>query len=135
MKVDRDAPLRLLGPLGCGVQTGVGAVMNALRPQAGSTIAIFGAGTVGLSAAIAAALCGCATVIAVDSLTLSGTCGVIEGDSVPGEFIPRLIDLYRQGRFPFDKLVTEFKFGEVQKAVTESERGTVVKAVLRMSGF
>jgi len=216
VKVDPDVPLWLLGPLGCGVQTGAGAVINALRPQAGSSIAIFGVGTVGVSAVMAAALCGCATVIAVDplanrrelalklgathaidptaedpvkaiqtitgsgancslectglpqvvrqaveSLTLTGTCGVmgvsrlgtkleldmnsilfgrgvrgiIEGDSVPQEFIPRLIALYRRGRFPFDKLITEFKFGDIQDAVAQSESGKVVKAVLRMPGF
>jgi aryl-alcohol dehydrogenase len=66
VKVSREAPLWLLGPLGCGVQTGAGAVINSLRPQAGTTIAIFGAGTVGLSAVMAAHLCGCSRIIAVD---------------------------------------------------------------------
>jgi aryl-alcohol dehydrogenase len=48
-------------PLGCGIQTGAGAVMNSLKPQAGSSIAVFGAGSVGLSAVVAARLVGCAT--------------------------------------------------------------------------
>jgi aryl-alcohol dehydrogenase len=48
VKVRRDVPLWLLGPLGCGVQTGAGAFMNSLRPQAGTNVAVFGAGTVGL---------------------------------------------------------------------------------------
>jgi aryl-alcohol dehydrogenase len=213
VKVNKDAPLWLLGPLGCGVQTGAGAVINSLAPKAGSTIAVFGAGTVGLSAVMAARLCGCATIVAVDpvalrrelamelgathaidpkaedpvkaiqaltqggvkyslectglpavvrqaveSLTLTGVCGVmgvsrlgtvmeldmnsilfgrsvrgiIEGDSVPQEFIPRLIDLYMQGRFPFDKLIQAYDFKQIQQAVEDSERGKVVKAVLRM---
>jgi aryl-alcohol dehydrogenase len=213
VKVSKDAPLWLLGPLGCGVQTGAGAVINSLAPKAGSTIAVFGVGTVGLSAVMAARLCGCATIVAVDpvaarrelamelgathtvdpkaedpvkaiqaltrggvkyslectglpavvrqaveSLTLTGVCGVmgvsrlgtvmeldmnsilfgrsvrgiIEGDSVPQEFIPRLIDLYMQGRFPFDKLIQAYDFKQIQQAVEESERGKVVKAVLRM---
>jgi aryl-alcohol dehydrogenase len=213
VKVPKDVPLWLLGPLGCGVQTGAGAVINALAPRAGSSIAIFGAGTVGLSAVMAARLCGCATIVVVDpiaarralamelgataavdpttqnpveaiqsltnggakhslectglpqvvrqaveSLTLTGVCGVmgvsrlgteltldmnsilfgrgvrgiIEGDSVPDEFIPRLIELYRQGRFPFDKLVTVFEFKDIQEAVDASESGRVVKAILRM---
>jgi len=204
----------LLGPLGCGVQTGAGAVINSLRPQAGTTIAIFGAGTVGLSAVMAAHLCGCSRIIAVDPvaarrelalelgathvidpnasdpveqvrglgpggahyslectglpkvvrqavdcLTLTGMCGlmgvsrlgtevsldmntilfgrgvrgIIEGDSVPDEFIPRLVELHAQGRFPFDKLVTAFPFDEIQQAVDASEHGRVVKAVLRMA--
>jgi len=214
VKVSREAPLWLLGPLGCGVQTGAGAVINSLRPQAGTTIAIFGAGTVGLSAVMAAHLCGCSRIIAVDPvaarrelalelgathvidpnasdpveqvrglgpggahyslectglpkvvrqavdcLTLTGMCGlmgvsrlgtevsldmntilfgrgvrgIIEGDSVPDEFIPRLVELHAQGRFPFDKLVTAFPFDEIQQAVDASEHGRVVKAVLRMA--
>ncbi|WP_144905800.1 NAD(P)-dependent alcohol dehydrogenase [Halobellus captivus] len=61
-----DVPLELLGPLGCGVQTGAGAVINSLNPQAGSSIAIFGSGSVGLSAVLAADLKGCTDIIAVD---------------------------------------------------------------------
>jgi aryl-alcohol dehydrogenase len=213
VKVDRDVPLWLLGPLGCGVQTGAGAIINALRPPAGASVAIFGAGTVGLSAVMAARLSGCGKIVAidpvearralalelgathvvdprrehaveriqditaggchfslectgipqvvrqaVDCLALTGVCGVIgvarlgteftldmnsilfgrgirgiiEGDSVPDEFIPRLIGLFRQGRFPFDRLVTPFAFDAIQSAVDASERGEVVKAILRM---
>lgn len=66
VKVGADAPLERLGPLGCGVQTGAGGVLNALRPEAGSSIAVFGAGAVGMSAIMAAALSGCTTIIAVD---------------------------------------------------------------------
>jgi aryl-alcohol dehydrogenase len=214
VKVDPQAPLWLLGPLGCGVQTGAGAVINSLQPKAGSSISVYGAGTVGLSAVMAARLCGCSHIIAVDPvssrrqlalelgathaidpkaedpvariqaltaggchfslectglpsvvrqavdcLTLTGMCGligvsrlgtevvldmnsilfgrgvrgIIEGDSVPDEFIPRLIALYGQGRFPFDRLITAFPFEEIQRAAEESEHGKVVKAVLRMS--
>lgn len=49
--VDRDVDLSILGPLGCGIQTGAGAVLNSLKVEAGSSIAVFGAGGVGLSAA------------------------------------------------------------------------------------
>jgi aryl-alcohol dehydrogenase len=214
VKVPSDVPLWLLGPLGCGVQTGAGAIMNSIQPRAGTSVAIFGAGTVGLSAVMGAHLCGCAKIIAidpvrarrdlalelgatdvldptnenaveriqaivsggchyslectglpqvvrqaVDCLRLTGVCGVIgvsrlgteitldmnsilfgrgvrgiiEGDSVPVEFIPRLVELFRQGRFPFDKLVTSFSFDQIQDAVDASERGQVVKAILRMS--
>ena len=49
VKVREDVPLELLGPLGCGILTGAGAVMNTLRPRPGSSIAIFGAGMVGMS--------------------------------------------------------------------------------------
>jgi aryl-alcohol dehydrogenase len=53
-------------PLGCSVQTGVGAVLNALRPIVGDSIAIFGAGAVGLSAVMGARIAGCRKIIAVD---------------------------------------------------------------------
>lgn len=66
VKVDADAPLEVLGPLGCGIQAGAGSVLNALKPEPGSTIAIFGVGSVGLSAVMAAKLSGCLRIIAVD---------------------------------------------------------------------
>jgi aryl-alcohol dehydrogenase len=58
VKVDAAAPLELFAPLGCGVQTGAGAILNVLRPEPGSTVVVFGAGTVGLSAVMAAAITG-----------------------------------------------------------------------------
>ncbi|MGF2947546.1 NAD(P)-dependent alcohol dehydrogenase [Mycobacterium sp. Lab-001] len=64
--VDPRAPLQLLGPLGCGVQTGAGAVFNSLRVGVGESITVFGAGAVGLSAVMAATVCGASTIIAVD---------------------------------------------------------------------
>ena len=54
VKVRRDAPWEILGPLGCGLQTGAGAVLNVFRPEAGQSLAVFGAGAVGLSALMAA---------------------------------------------------------------------------------
>jgi aryl-alcohol dehydrogenase len=212
IKVADRVPLKLLGPLGCGVQTGAGAVINSLRPQAGSSIAVFGMGAVGLSAIMAAKLVGCSPIIAVDvrqerldiasrfgateivnatetdpvaaireitgggaeySLEMAGrpevlrnaldcvdslgTCGLVgaapfgveasfemadllfngrrligicEGDSVPGLFIPRLIDLFEAGLFPLDRLVTEFKLQDINEAVEAVEHGDVIKAVL-----
>ncbi|WP_073041030.1 NAD(P)-dependent alcohol dehydrogenase [Desulfacinum infernum] len=64
--VPPDLPLENLGPLGCGVMTGAGAVVNALRAEPGNSLAVFGAGAVGLSAVMAAALSGCEPIIAVD---------------------------------------------------------------------
>lgn len=66
VRVDASLDLRPLGPFGCGFQTGAGAVLNALRPAGGSSIAIFGAGAVGVAAVAAAALVGCTPIIAVD---------------------------------------------------------------------
>ncbi|NLF29179.1 MAG: NAD(P)-dependent alcohol dehydrogenase, partial [Clostridiales bacterium] len=68
VRVDPDIDLRLLAPLGCGIQTGAGAIVNALRPGAGDSVAIFGTGTVGLSAIMAASIAGCGKIIAVDIL-------------------------------------------------------------------
>jgi aryl-alcohol dehydrogenase len=211
VKVRDDVPLNILGPLGCGIQTGAGAVINSLAPHAGSSIAVFGTGSVGLSAIMAARAVGCTTIIgidirpgrleiarelgathvingsegdtvkkiqeitgtgvnyslettalpailrqAVDCLTLTGVCGligaaplgtevaldmnsilfgrtlrgVIEGDSIPDIFIPQLIELYVQGRFPFDKLIKFYKLEEINDAARDSEAGTVLKPVL-----
>jgi len=212
VKVDADLPLELLGPLGCGIQTGAGAVLNTLAPESGSSIAVFAVGSVGLSALLAAKASDLSPIIAVDiddqrlerareygathvvnsttedvveairaitgglgvqyavdaiglpsvvraaleSLQSPGVCasvgfqglpneitisqgdllfgkslvGVIEGDAVPGEFIPRLIDLYRAGQFPFDKLITTYPFEDINRALDDVHRGTVTKAVL-----
>jgi len=96
--------------------------------------------------------------LAVDALQMTGTCGVIgadppgpeltlsyrsvlvgrtirgilEGDSIPELFIPTLIDLYLQGRFPFDRLIAFYPFIRINEAAAASERGDVVKPVLRM---
>lgn len=66
VKVSKDAPLELLGPLGCGIQTGAGSVINGLKVGLGQTFAVFGAGAVGLSAVMAAKLSAASTIIAVD---------------------------------------------------------------------
>lgn len=64
--VPKDADLRLLGPMACGVQTGAGTVLNKLKPGFGQSITIFGCGGVGLSAIMGANLTGCSEIIAVD---------------------------------------------------------------------
>lgn len=66
VKVDSEVDLALLGPLGCGIQTGAGTVLNRLKPEFGSSIVIYGAGAVGLSAIMAAKIVGCQNIIAVD---------------------------------------------------------------------
>ena len=66
VKVPEDAPLEILGPLGCGVQTGVGAIMRSLACEAGSSIVIFGGGTVGLSAVMGAKIQGCDPIIVIE---------------------------------------------------------------------
>jgi len=212
VKVREDVPLELLGPLGCGVMTGAGAVMNVLRPRPGASIAVFGVGPVGMSAILGAVVVGCTTIIAVDInperlkmakelgathtvnaakedpveailemtgggaefslecvgnprvlrqavdvLPRLGVCGllgvvppgtevsldmdlimngrtvkgILGGDAIADLFIPKLIELYRQGRFPFDRLITFYPFDEINKAVEDMQKGQVIKPVLR----
>jgi aryl-alcohol dehydrogenase len=69
VKVDPEVPLETVAPLGCGVLTGVGAVWNVLRPRLGDTVVVLGAGSVGLSAVMAAALSPATAVIAVDRIS------------------------------------------------------------------
>ena len=66
VKVDKSLPLAMLAPLGCGVQTGAGTVFNTLEVAAGSKIAIFGCGCVGLSAVMAAQVADAEKIVAVD---------------------------------------------------------------------
>ena len=213
VKVRDDIPVEILGPLGCGVMTGAGAVMNSLQARPGSSIAIFGVGPVGMSAVLAAVVCGCTTIIAVDIkperlkaakelgathtvnpaevdpvktilditsggaqfslecvgnpkvlrqavdvLPRLGVCGltgvvppgtevsldmdlimngrtvrgILGGDAVADLFIPKLIELYHQGRFPYDKMIKFYPFEEINKAVEDMESGRVIKPVLRM---
>ncbi len=66
VRVADDLPAAELAPLACGVQTGVGAVVDALAAGPGDTIAIFGCGTVGLAAVMAARIVGCERIVAVD---------------------------------------------------------------------
>ena len=214
VKVRSDAPLEKLGPLGCGVQTGAGAVLNDFKLRPGQSLAVFGVGTLGLSAVMAARLAGASRVIAVDRhahrlklaaelgadavietadapatgeikqltggqgvdfaldttgvpavmrqaidvLAPRGECGyvtspwtgedfpipirqlllgrkvrgIIEGNSNPDLFIPRLVDLYMQGRFPFDRLIRFYPFAEIAHAFHDAETGASIKPVLMM---
>ncbi|MDX2394067.1 NAD(P)-dependent alcohol dehydrogenase [Streptomyces sp. DK15] len=82
VKVPDDLPLTTLAPLGCGIITGAGAVLNSLAVRAGSSVAVFGLGAVGLAAVMAAAACGATRIIAVDRvpgrLGLAGELGATD---------------------------------------------------------
>jgi aryl-alcohol dehydrogenase len=98
VKVDPDVPLASIAPLGCGVQTGVGAVWNVLKAETGSTVVVLGAGAVGLSAVMAAALTPATTIVAVDRVAerlelakeLGATHTVDAGSAVLGEAIAEI---------------------------------------------
>lgn len=66
VRVSKDLSLEVLAPLGCGMQTGAGAVMNSLAVPAGRAIAVFGTGAVGLAAVMAARIVGATPIIGVD---------------------------------------------------------------------
>ncbi len=213
---DADVDVALLGPLGCGIMTGAGAVCNTLAPRVGDSIAIFGCGGVGLSAVMMAKAMGCTTIIGVDAvpsrlelakelgcthvingketpdiaeaikeitkggagysldttavpalmkaalncLKIYGTCavvgtsgdkelsivmqyelmgvgktlkGCIEGDADPHVFIPRLVELYKAGLFPFDKLIKEYPLEQINEAFEDSHNGKTIKPIVRMN--
>lgn len=213
VKVDKDVDIELLGPLGCGIQTGSGTVLIKLKPEFGSTIAVYGCGAVGLSAVMGAKIAGCKQIIAVDvhdnrlelakelgathvingkhadtvaeirSITDGGThygvettgvgpvvmqairslrplgtlaivgvtgdisfnmheeimaegkgiVGVIEGDVIPQLFIPELVQYFKAGLFPFDKLVKFYDMEQINEAFEDSKSGIAVKPIVRMS--
>jgi aryl-alcohol dehydrogenase len=205
VKVPENLNLELLAPLGCGLQTGAGTVMNSLKVEEGASIAVFGTGAVGLAAVMAARIAGATPIIGVDikpkrlrlalrlgathvidnrrqdiaariagitgrgvdyvvettaqpkmhriaidvlnprgtvalltgesGRKLSGgrkTLGIIEGDAVPQKFIPKLINLYRRGQFPFDRLVKYYDFRDINRAIADAKAGDTIKPVLRI---
>jgi aryl-alcohol dehydrogenase len=58
--------------------------------------------------------------------------GVIQGDSVPQDFIPQLVEFIMQGRFPLDRMISFYDLADINRAAKESSVGTTIKPVLRM---
>ena len=97
VKVDSTLDLARLGPLGCGVQTGAGAVLNTLGVESGASLVVAGAGALGLSAVMAAKVAGAGTIIAIDRhesrlelATKYGATHVLSGD--PAEMTGEIIE-------------------------------------------
>ena len=62
--------------------------------------------------------------------------GVIQGDSVSKQFIPQLIDLWQDGKFPFDKLITEYRgIEQLNSAATAMRSGEVIKPVVVLGEY
>jgi len=105
VKVGADAPLKLLGPLGCGVITGAGGVISALKVGVGKSIAIFGTGSVGLSAIMAAKLVGASKIIAIDvrdeRLNLARELGATHCINGEKEDVPEAINSISSGGVDF----------------------------------
>jgi len=68
VSVPLDLSFEIAAVIGCAVTTGVGSVLNTAQVEAGSSVAVFGAGGVGLSAVMGARLAGAVTIIAIDPL-------------------------------------------------------------------
>jgi S-(hydroxymethyl)glutathione dehydrogenase/alcohol dehydrogenase len=83
VKVDRELPLELLCLAGCGVTTGIGAVLNTARVEPGARVAVIGCGGVGLNVVQGARIAGAARIIAIDvaseKLDLAATLGATDG--------------------------------------------------------
>ena len=60
--------------------------------------------------------------------------GIVEGDSVPEVFIPHLIELHKQGRFPYDRMLKFYPFDGINQAIADSESGITIKPIIRMNG-
>lgn len=96
--VEKSLPLELLGPLGCGLQTGAGSVLNEMKFAPGQSIAVFGAGAVGLAAVMAAKIAGAREIVAVDlhdsrlkTADELGATRIVKGD------VPDLVAAVRDG--------------------------------------
>jgi aryl-alcohol dehydrogenase len=59
--------------------------------------------------------------------------GIVQGDVISQTFIPTLIEYYRQGRFPFDRLIKHYDFEQINEAIADSETGKTIKPVLRIA--
>jgi S-(hydroxymethyl)glutathione dehydrogenase/alcohol dehydrogenase len=91
VKIDNDVPLDVVSLIGCGVTTGVGAAINTAKVEPGSSVVVFGAGGVGISAIQGARIAGAAEIVAVDLLDSKlemakkfGATHVCTPDALPG---------------------------------------------------
>jgi S-(hydroxymethyl)glutathione dehydrogenase / alcohol dehydrogenase len=66
-KINKDAPLDKVCLLGCGITTGIGAVLNTARVEAGASVAVFGLGGIGMSVIQGAVMAGAGRIIAIDT--------------------------------------------------------------------
>ena len=66
VKIPEEIPFEIAAPMGCGVQTGAGAIMNSLDCEAGASLVVAGCGIVGLSAVMAGKIRGCGPIVAIE---------------------------------------------------------------------
>jgi S-(hydroxymethyl)glutathione dehydrogenase/alcohol dehydrogenase len=97
-KIRRDAPLEKVCLLGCGITTGIGAVLNTARVQPGSSVAVFGLGGIGLSVIQGAVMAGAERIVGVDTnprkFDLARAFGATELlDPTQGDVVARIVEL------------------------------------------
>ena len=92
-------------------------------------------GTLGKIAVVGAPALGTTAQFDVNDLLLGGKTivGVVEGSSVPKVFIPELVDLFMQGKFPFDKLIKFYDFKDINQAAIDSQKGITLKPVIKIA--
>lgn len=120
--IDKSIDLTVAAPFGCGIQTGAGGVLNVLRPRPGQSIAIFGAGAVGVAAIIAAAISTCGIVAAVDVNPAKLEAAVGYGathtlDSASGDVAEQLRELAPHG---FDYIIDTTGREDVLRTAVEA---------------
>jgi S-(hydroxymethyl)glutathione dehydrogenase/alcohol dehydrogenase len=98
VKIRDDMPLNYAALIGCGVTTGMGAVMNTAKVPPGSTVAVIGCGGIGLSAIQGAAIAGAGRIIAIDTraakLELAQICGATDlVNATQGDPVQQVRDL------------------------------------------
>ncbi len=118
-----DATNSLMQSCDIVVATGGPAMLNdslyGLRPRGTSAIVgVVGEVTIDIYQAI---LIECKRLV-----------GIVEGSSNPKTFIPELIDYYKQGQFPFDKLINVYPFEDINQAFEDSKTGVAIKPILKM---
>jgi len=129
VKVSKKLDLKLLAPLGCGLQTGAGTVMNSLKVAKGKSIGIFGTGAVGLAALMAARIVGANPIIGVDivptRLALALDLGATHVIDNRYEYIPAAINRITGGGV--DYVVETTAEGEMHNLAVEilNPKGTV----------
>jgi len=143
VKIPDDIPFEIAAPMGCGVQTGAGAIMNSLDCEAGTSLVVAGCGVVGLSAVMAGKIRGCDPIAVIEPVNADFICSgavlmskglsvhaIIEGDSHPDSFIPELIAHFKAGRLPLDRLIATYPLKEINTAIKDQSAGDCTKVVL-----
>ena len=103
-KIREDAPLDKVCLIGCGVTTGLGAVINTAKVEPGANVVVFGLGGVGLNVIQACRMAGAAIIIGVDTNPAKreraesfGMTHFVNPDEVEGDLVPYLVDLTKGG--------------------------------------